>query len=49
MVHFAYILPENIIKAADFYDVEYEEILKFVDFREKKIDWQRCYTLKPYK
>jgi hypothetical protein len=29
--------------------VEYEEILKFVDFREKKIDWQRCYTLKPYK
>ena len=49
MVHFAYLLPETIIKAADFYDVEYEEMLKFIDFREKRIDWERCYTLKPYK
>lgn len=49
LVHFAYLLPETIIKAADFYDVEYEEMLKFVDFREKRIDWERCYTLKPYK
>lgn len=49
LVHFAYLLPENIIKAADFYDVAYEEMLKLIDFREKRIEWERCYTLKPYK
>jgi len=49
LVHLAYLLPENIIKAADIYDVEYEEMLKFIDFREARKDWERCYTLKPYK
>ncbi len=49
VVHFAHLLPENIVKAADFYDVDYEDMLKFIDFREKRIDWERCYTLKPYK
>lgn len=48
-VHFGYALPESVIKAADFYDVEYDEALKFVDFRESKSDFFRCYTIKPYK
>lgn len=48
-VHFAQILPQSIIKAADFYDVEYQQALKFVDFREKRLDYFRCYTIKPYK
>lgn len=48
-VHFAYMMPSNMIKSADFYDVRYEEMLKFVDFREKRIDYMRCYTIKPNK
>lgn len=48
-VHFAYVLPEGIIKAADFFDIVYGEPLKFVDFREKRHYYERCYTLKPYK
>lgn len=48
-VHFAYIFPESIMKPSDFFDVEYEEILKFIDFREKRPDYFRCYTIKPYK
>lgn len=48
-VHFAFALPVSTIKAADFYDVEYDEALKFVDFRESKSDFFRCYTIKPYK
>lgn len=48
-VHFAYIMPQSIIKAADFYDVEFEEMLKFIDFREKRRDYFRCYTIKPFK
>ena len=47
-VNFAYLLPENLIKACDFYDVEYKEMLKFVDFREER-NYERCYTIKPYK
>lgn len=47
-LHFAYLLPENILKAADFYDVQYKEMLKFIDFREERL-WERCYTIKPYK
>lgn len=48
-VHFAYIMPQSIIKAADFYDVDFEEMLKFIDFREKRRDYFRCYTIKPFK
>lgn len=48
-VNFAYLLPENLIKACDFYDVEYKEMLKFVDFREERVCFERCYTIKPYK
>lgn len=47
-VNFVYLLPENLIKACDFYDVEYKEMLKFVDFREER-NYERCYTIKPYK
>ena len=47
-VNFAYLLPENLIKACDFYDVQYEQMLRFKDFREEK-DWGRYYTIKPYK
>lgn len=46
---FAILLPSNMIKAANFYDVNYEEALKFVDFRESKVDYWRCYTIKPFK
>ena len=48
-VHFAYLFPESMIKPSDFYDVEYEKMLKFVDFREEKEWYDRCYTVKPYK
>lgn len=48
-VHFAYLLPMNILKASDFYDVEYKEMLKFVDFREERLCFERCYTIKPFK
>lgn len=48
-VHFAYMMPTNMIKSADFYDIRYEEMLKFIDFREKRIDYMRCYTIKPNK
>lgn len=48
-VHFAYLLPENILKAADFYDVIVGIMLKFVDFREPRQEFERCYTIKPYK
>lgn len=48
-VHFAYLFPENIIKASDFYDVDYQTMLKFVDFREDRGMYERCYTIKPYK
>jgi hypothetical protein len=37
-----------MLKAADFYDIERENMLKFIDFREE-IGYQRCYTLKPNK
>lgn len=47
--NFAFILPENLLKAADFYDVKYEWLLNFRDFREPKDIWDRCYTIKPYK
>ena len=47
--HFACVLPSNIIKAADFYDVEYEQALRFIDFRESRTDYSRCYTIKPHK
>lgn len=47
-VHYAYMLPENMIKASDFYDIEYEKMLKFVDFREERT-YDRAYTIKPYK
>lgn len=48
-LHFAYLLPMNILKASDFYDVEYKEMLKFVDFREERLCFERCYTIKPFK
>ena len=48
-VHFAYMFPENVIKASDFYDVACECMLKFVDFREERTMYERCYTIKPYK
>lgn len=48
-VNFAYILPEKVIKAADFYDVRYERMLKFIDFREERNHFERCYTIKPYR
>jgi hypothetical protein len=48
-LHFAYLLPENMLKASDFYDVQYKEMLKFVDFREERLCFERCYTIKPYK
>jgi hypothetical protein len=47
-VNFAYLLPENLIKACDFYDVEYQEMLSFKDFREDR-DYSRYYTIKPFK
>ena len=48
-LHFAHLLSESMLKASDFYDVEYKEMLKFVDFREERLDYIRCYTIKPYK
>lgn len=48
-IHFAYVFPESIMKPSDFFDIQYEEILKFIDFREKRPDFFRCYTIKPYK
>lgn len=48
-VHFAYLLPESMIKASDFYDIEFEKTLKFIDFREPRQDYERCYTIKPFK
>lgn len=47
-LNFAYLLPENLIKACDFYDVEYKQMLRFKDFREEK-SYDRYYTIKPYK
>ena len=38
-----------MLKASDFYDVEYKDMLKFVDFREERVCFERCYTIKPYK
>lgn len=49
VVHFAYLLPENIIKTADFYDVKFKQELKFIDFREERHLFERCYTIKPNK
>lgn len=48
-VHFAYAFSENIMKPSDFFDIQYNEILKFIDYREKRPDYFRCYTIKPYK
>ena len=48
-VHFGYMFPESMIKASDFYDIQFEKALKFVDFREEKQRFERCYTIKPYK
>lgn len=48
-VHFAFGFPESVMKISDFYDVRYGETLKFVDFREPRQDYLRCYTIKPYK
>ena len=48
-VHFAYAFNENIMKPSDFFDIQYNEILKFIDYREKRPDYYRCYTIKPYK
>lgn len=47
-VNFAYMFPESMIKPSDFYDIEFEQMLKFVDFREHRT-YDRCYTIKPYK
>ena len=48
-VHFAYLLPETLIKTTDFYDVTYKEMLEFIDFRDERLNFERCYTIKPYK
>lgn len=47
-VNFGYMFPESMIKPSDFYDIEWEKMLKFVDFREPRT-WDRAYTIKPYK
>lgn len=47
VVHFAYVLPDNMIKASDFFDITRDTILKLVDFREDK-GCMRCYAIKPF-
>ena len=47
-VRFAYQMPSRVLKPADIFDNEYEELLKFVDFRDYIWD-RRCYTIKPNK
>ena len=48
-VHYAFAFPDSVMKISDFFDVKFEQTLKFIDFREPRQEFLRCYTIKPYK
>lgn len=47
-VNYVYLFWENLIKVADFYDVNNKCVLDSVDFRDWRPCMPRCYTIKPY-
>ena len=47
-IFFAYKFPNSIIKVSDFWDIEKDEQLELIDFRESKKN-KPCYCIKPTK
>ena len=51
VVNFVYLFPEDLIKVSDFFDIDRQNDLEAVDFRDRDSirTHKRCFAIKPYK